>query len=215
MHFGEITFGVDERGEVGLLSAQHQDPGLGRCGEDLFRRPHHGDGRIENVCLRRRAQSHGPEHASRPLPDPLAHRWGRARANISRNSSIHNTYSRCVTVHGTNNLRIENNVTYNTVGHCYFPRRRGRNRKPVHSQSRHDDQMPSRRQTVRADESEAGRDDFGAVGPADQGRSHPVRQYRLDFLDHQSRQHLSRQCGGRVRADRLLVRLPRARNRRA
>src|SRR5690606_5931009 len=28
--------------------------------------------------------------------------------------------SRCVTVHGTHNLRIENNVTYNTVGHCFF-----------------------------------------------------------------------------------------------
>jgi cell migration-inducing and hyaluronan-binding protein len=25
-----------------------------------------------------------------------------------------------VTVHGTNNLRVENNVTYNTVGHCFF-----------------------------------------------------------------------------------------------
>ncbi|HEY1125395.1 MAG TPA: hypothetical protein VGE65_07160, partial [Sphingobium sp.] len=25
-----------------------------------------------------------------------------------------------VTVHGTNNLRIQNNVTFNTVGHCYF-----------------------------------------------------------------------------------------------
>jgi cell migration-inducing and hyaluronan-binding protein len=25
-----------------------------------------------------------------------------------------------VTVHGTNNLQIENNVTYNTVGHCFF-----------------------------------------------------------------------------------------------
>ncbi len=23
-------------------------------------------------------------------------------------------------MHGTNNLRIQNNVTYNTVGHCYF-----------------------------------------------------------------------------------------------
>src|SRR5690606_15765315 len=37
-----------------------------------------------------------------------------------RNASIHDTYSRCVTVHGTHNLRIENNVTYNTVGHCFF-----------------------------------------------------------------------------------------------
>jgi cell migration-inducing and hyaluronan-binding protein len=25
-----------------------------------------------------------------------------------------------VTVHGTNNLQVENNVTYNTVGHCFF-----------------------------------------------------------------------------------------------
>ncbi len=25
-----------------------------------------------------------------------------------------------MTVHGTNNLRVENNVTYNTVGHCFF-----------------------------------------------------------------------------------------------
>src|SRR4029434_5804611 len=28
--------------------------------------------------------------------------------------------NRCVTVHGTNFLRVENNVTYNTVGHCFF-----------------------------------------------------------------------------------------------
>ncbi len=25
-----------------------------------------------------------------------------------------------MTVHGTNNLQVENNVTYNTVGHCFF-----------------------------------------------------------------------------------------------
>ena len=25
-----------------------------------------------------------------------------------------------MTVHGTNDLRIENNVTYNIVGHCFF-----------------------------------------------------------------------------------------------
>jgi cell migration-inducing and hyaluronan-binding protein len=36
------------------------------------------------------------------------------------NSAIHDTYNRCVTVHGTHNLRVENNVAYNTVGHCYF-----------------------------------------------------------------------------------------------
>ena len=37
-----------------------------------------------------------------------------------RNASIHDTYNRCVTVHGTNDVRVENNVTYNIVGHCFF-----------------------------------------------------------------------------------------------
>ncbi len=37
-----------------------------------------------------------------------------------KNASIHDTYNRCVTVHGTNFVRVENNVTYNIVGHCFF-----------------------------------------------------------------------------------------------
>jgi cell migration-inducing and hyaluronan-binding protein len=48
------------------------------------------------------------------------HILGEGKGQYIKNASIHDTYSRCVTVHGTNNLRIENNVTYNTVGHCYF-----------------------------------------------------------------------------------------------
>ena len=48
------------------------------------------------------------------------HLVGDAKGQYIRNASIHDTYSRCVTVHGTNNLRVENNVTYNTVGHCFF-----------------------------------------------------------------------------------------------
>ncbi len=48
------------------------------------------------------------------------HVMGEGAGQYIENSSIHDTYSRCVTVHGTNNLRIENNVTYNTVGHCFF-----------------------------------------------------------------------------------------------
>ena len=44
----------------------------------------------------------------------------KAEGQYIQNSSIHDTYSRCVTVHGTNDVRVENNVTYNTVGHCFF-----------------------------------------------------------------------------------------------
>src|SRR5678809_98426 len=42
------------------------------------------------------------------------------RDRYIKNSAIHNTYSRCVTVHGTNFLDVENNVTYNNIGHCFF-----------------------------------------------------------------------------------------------
>jgi cell migration-inducing and hyaluronan-binding protein len=54
-----------------------------------------------------------------PLSDPLAHHR-RGQGQYIRNSAIHDTYSRCVTVHGTNDLLVENNVTFNTVGHCFF-----------------------------------------------------------------------------------------------
>jgi cell migration-inducing and hyaluronan-binding protein len=48
------------------------------------------------------------------------HLVGEGSGQYIRNAAIHDTYSRCVTVHGTNFLRVENNVTYNTVGHCFF-----------------------------------------------------------------------------------------------
>jgi hypothetical protein len=38
---------------------------------------------------------------------------------VSKNS-IHQSNQRCVVAHGTNNLRIEENVAYNTKGHCYL-----------------------------------------------------------------------------------------------
>jgi cell migration-inducing and hyaluronan-binding protein len=48
------------------------------------------------------------------------HLIGEGKGQYIRNTAIHDTYNRCVTVHGTNNLQVENNVTYNTVGHCFF-----------------------------------------------------------------------------------------------
>ena len=48
------------------------------------------------------------------------HLVGDAQGQYIKNAAIHDTYNRCVTVHGTNFLRVENNVTYNTVGHCFF-----------------------------------------------------------------------------------------------
>lgn len=48
------------------------------------------------------------------------HRAGNVNGQFVRNSSIHDTYQRCLTIHGTNYLSVENNVCYNHFGHGYF-----------------------------------------------------------------------------------------------
>jgi cell migration-inducing and hyaluronan-binding protein len=119
MHFGEITFGVDERGEVGLLTRNiriqaSQDAEksyfgghiMAMAGSKMY---------ISGVELSRMGQN---MHLARY---PIHwHIGGEGQGQYVENSSIHDTYSRCVTVHGTNNVRVENNVTFNTVGHCFF-----------------------------------------------------------------------------------------------
>ncbi|OWF38944.1 Transmembrane protein 2 [Mizuhopecten yessoensis] len=37
-----------------------------------------------------------------------------------RSNSIHNTYARCITIHGTNGVKIERNVCFDSLGHGYF-----------------------------------------------------------------------------------------------
>jgi cell migration-inducing and hyaluronan-binding protein len=119
MHFGQITFGVDERGEVGLLTrniriqasndAEHSYFGghiMAMAGSRMY---------VSGVELNRMGQN---MHLARyPIHWHIA---GDGQGQYIENSSIHDSYSRCVTVHGTNNVRVENNVTFNTVGHCFF-----------------------------------------------------------------------------------------------
>ena len=152
MHFGEITFGVDERGEVGLLTRNIRIQASDDAETLLLRRAHHGDGRVEDVCLRRRADRAWGRTCTWPAIRSTGTSSARARGNTSENSSIHDTYSRCVTVHGTNNVRVENNVTFNTVGHCFFLEDAVETGNQfVHNLGIHD-QVPSRRQALRADQ---------------------------------------------------------------
>ena len=120
MHFGEITFGVDERGEVGLLTRNIKVQASEDAAESYF------GGHImamvtskmyvEGVELNRMGQH--MELARYPIHWHLVGEGGNGQ--YIRNAAIHDTYNRCVTVHGTNDLRVENNVTWNTVGHCFF-----------------------------------------------------------------------------------------------
>ncbi|HEY1303584.1 MAG TPA: G8 domain-containing protein [Vicinamibacterales bacterium] len=120
MHFGKITFDVDERGEVGLLTRNI----LLQASADAAEAPFYGGHVmamgtskmfVESVEFRRMGQN--LTLARYPIHWHLV---GDAKGQYIRNASIHDTYNRCVTVHGTNNLQVENNVTYNTVGHCFF-----------------------------------------------------------------------------------------------
>jgi hypothetical protein len=119
MHFGKITFDVDERGEVGLLTRNIKIQASPDA-ESSYEGGHimamvTSKMYVSGVELNRMGQH--MELARYPIHWHLV---GDAKGQYIRNASIHDTYNRCVTVHGTNNLRIENNVTYNAVGHCFF-----------------------------------------------------------------------------------------------
>jgi cell migration-inducing and hyaluronan-binding protein len=119
MHFGKITFDVDERGEVGLLTRNIRIQASADAAQSFF------GGHImamptsrmfvEGVELNRMGQN--LTLARYPIHWHLV---GDAKGQYIKNASIHDTYNRCVTVHGTNDVRVENNVTYNIVGHCFF-----------------------------------------------------------------------------------------------
>jgi hypothetical protein len=119
MHFGKVTFDVDERGEVGLLTRNVKiqasaDAEQSYFGGHIMAMP---SSRmfVSGVELNRMGQ-----HMTLARYPIHWHLVGDAKGQYIRNASIHDTYSRCVTVHGTNFLRVENNVTYNIVGHCFF-----------------------------------------------------------------------------------------------
>ena len=119
MHFGEITFGVDERGEVGLLTRNIRIQASEDADKTYFGGHIMAMARsrlfVSGVELHRMGQN---MHLARY---PIHwHLGGEGQGQYIENSSIHDTYSRCVTVHGTNNVRVENNVTFNNVGHCFF-----------------------------------------------------------------------------------------------
>ena len=120
MHFGKITFDVDERGEVGLLTRNIRLQASADAAEAPFYGGHvmaMGASKmfVEGVEFNRMGQN--LTLARYPIHWHLV---GDAKGQYIRNAAIHDTYNRCVTVHGTNNLQVENNVTYNTVGHCFF-----------------------------------------------------------------------------------------------
>lgn len=119
MHFGQITYGVDERGEVGLLTRNiriqaSEDADSNYFGGHIMAMAG-SKMQVSGIELSRMGQ-----HLTLARYPIHWHINGDGAGQYIKNASIHDTYSRCVTVHGTDNLLVQNNVTFNTVGHCFF-----------------------------------------------------------------------------------------------
>jgi cell migration-inducing and hyaluronan-binding protein len=122
-HWGELqTYAgrtVDERAEVGLLTRNVVVQGDDSSTESAFGAQtmimEGGTAHIEgvefaNVGQRKRLRRY-PVHF---------HMDGDAAGSYLKRSSIHHSFNRCVTIHGTNALKIQGNVCYEHVGHGFF-----------------------------------------------------------------------------------------------
>jgi cell migration-inducing and hyaluronan-binding protein len=121
-HFGDIVtvsgYRVDERAEVGLLSRNitirgdtGSTPGYG--GHIIVMQG--ATARVEGVELFQMGQR---GHLARyPMHWHMA---GDVTGQYFRNSSVWRTFSRCVTIHGTDNATVQDNVCYDHTGHGYF-----------------------------------------------------------------------------------------------
>ena len=138
------------------------------------------------------------------------HLVGDAKGQYIKNASIHDTYSRCVTVHGTNFLRVENNVTYNIVGHCFF----------LEDGIEHGNEFvrnlaiqikchPTKKcvptNLAANGEISAESPDHQASQHVRQGHPAAFGQHGGGLLDHQSGQFIRRQCGRGLRREWLLA----------
>ncbi|MDP9475380.1 MAG: right-handed parallel beta-helix repeat-containing protein, partial [Actinomycetota bacterium] len=123
-HWGEVqTFDgrpVDERAEVALLSRNVTIRGETASTTDGFGGQimvmGGGVARIEGAEI----TSMGQRGILRRYPLHF-HMLGDAGAgSYLKDSSIHNTFNRCVTVHGTNRLTLSGNVCHDHLGHGFF-----------------------------------------------------------------------------------------------
>lgn len=48
------------------------------------------------------------------------HTTGPALNDLVRENSVHDTFQRCIVLHGTQGLMVKDNVAFNSTGHCFF-----------------------------------------------------------------------------------------------
>ena len=203
MHFGKITFDVDERGEVGLLTRNIRLQASADAEQSFFGGHVMAMGAskmfVEGVEFNRMGQN--LTLARYPIHWHLV---GDAKGQYIRNASIHDTYNRCVTMHGTNFLRVENNVTYNTVGHCFFLEDGVEHGNEFVHNLGIMTKCHTSKPCVPTNLAANGESQNGNEWPGLQGCPASLGQHGVDVLDHQSGQHVPGQRGRGFRRERLL-----------
>ena len=150
MHFGEITFGVDERGEVGLLTRNIRIQASDDAESSYFGGHIMAMSGSQDACLRRRADSHGAAPDAGPLPDALAP--DRRRPGAVHPQLVDPRHLQPLRDGARHQQRAGGEQRH--LQHrrpLLLPRRRDRDRQPVRPQPRHPDQVPSD-PAVRADQ---------------------------------------------------------------
>jgi hypothetical protein len=123
MHWGQIQRfagqSLDERAEVGLLShnivvqGDRSSVKTGFGGQSMLMSG--STVHIQGVEFHHMGQL---KHLARyPVHWHIA---GDAAGNYIRGSSVDHSFNRCITIHGTNNLQVIDNVAFDNIGHCYF-----------------------------------------------------------------------------------------------
>ena len=132
-HWGEVTEGIEMRGEVGLLTrnvrfhGEMQDECYGGNLCDEFDYDTFGGhikfladftaAKIENAEFFHMGQQ--PLLGAYPIHFHMCFDTSAKEVYIRKNS-IHHTFSRCLTIHGTHNVTADDNIAFDHLGHCFF-----------------------------------------------------------------------------------------------
>uniref|UniRef100_A0A8C0CCE1 hyaluronoglucosaminidase n=1 Tax=Balaenoptera musculus TaxID=9771 RepID=A0A8C0CCE1_BALMU len=137
LHMGEIIDGVDMRAEVGILTQnivirgemedscyaenQCQFFDYDTFGGHVMIKKNFTSVHLSHVELKHMGQQHlGRYPVHFHLCGDVDYKGGYRHATFVDGLSIHHSFSRCITVHGTNGLLIKDTIGFDTLGHCFF-----------------------------------------------------------------------------------------------
>ncbi len=117
----DLNFGVDERAEVGLISRNIKLTARIESGDNNV----HWGGEIRILKVFKEVSIQGVEIEKFGKDQlgsyPIHFHQDGAVANVLVNAnSIHHSYNKCVTIHSTQNVTIQNNVCARIVGHIFY-----------------------------------------------------------------------------------------------